>query len=55
MKSIFLDGLQYILSGEDREELYDVSEDPMTEQNLVDTDRGKAALPTMREALRKSD
>jgi len=52
LKSIVLDGRQYIVSSAGSEELYELESDPQQINNLADTAEGEALLPTYRQALR---
>ena len=51
MKSLVVDRYHYILNGDDREELYDIENDPWETRDLADSEVGRRTLDTMRSAL----
>ena len=51
IRSIVVDGFQYIRNGDGSEEVYDLASDWAEERDLVETDAGRGRLPALRAAL----
>jgi arylsulfatase A-like enzyme len=51
MKSLFAGRYHYIRNGDGREELYDVTDDPLEQQDLAGTAQGRGDLEPLRKAL----